>query len=109
MKKKIVISLIVIIILVIALPYSFVECNTAFFGAEFKNEYKKTKMISKIEYYKVFYYTGNKAKVYYVEENHDSGNYLWFHKVNSKWKIIEWKTVWSKYGSASGITYPIYK
>lgn len=52
---------------------------------------------------------GNKAKVYYVEENHDSGNYLWFHKVNSKWKMIEWKTVWSKYGSASGITYPIYK
>ena len=79
------------------------------FGAEFKNEYKKTNMISKIEYYKVFYYTRNKAKVYYVEENHDSGNYLWFHKVNSKWEIIEWETVWSKYGSASGITYPIYK
>lgn len=109
MKKKIVISLIVVVILLIALPYIFVEVNTALWGEKFENEYKQTNIISKIEYYKVFYYTGNKAKVYYVEEKHNSGNYIWFHKVNSKWKMVDWKTVWSEYGSASGITYPIYK
>lgn len=109
MKKKIVVSLIIIIIVVVAIPYIFVECNTALYGNEFKNEYQQTNMIPKIEYYKVFYCTGNKAKVYYVEENHESGNYLWFQRVDSKWKMTEWKTVWSKFGSASGITYPIYK
>lgn len=109
MKKKIVISLVVLIVLIVVLPYMVVECNTVFWGANFENEYKQTNIISKIEYYKVFYCTGNKAKVYYVEEKHNSGNYIWFHKVNSKWEMEDWRTVWSKYGSASGITYPIYK
>lgn len=108
MKKKLIL-IILIIAIIIAIPYIYVEVNTAAYGNIFENEYQQTNMISKIEYYKVFYFTGKAAKVYYVEENHSSGNFLWFEKEDSDWKMVKWTTVWSKDGSASGITYPIYR
>ena len=109
MKKRIINLLIILVILIVIVPYLFVECNTLIFGNTFKDEYKQTNMISSIEYYKVFYVIKNKAKVYYVDENHESGHYIWFKKEKSEWKMTSWKTVWSEYGSASGITYPFYK
>lgn len=54
MKKKIKIIVIVALILIILVPYIFVEGNTLLFGSEFKNQYKQTNMIDDIEYYKVF-------------------------------------------------------
>ncbi|WP_288684140.1 hypothetical protein [uncultured Eubacterium sp.] len=109
MKKKSIKLIIIVVFLVIILPYLFVECNTILFGDEFKNEYKQTNMISDIKYYKVFYKTKNTAKVYYVDSNKETGNYIWFEKNKSNWVMTNWETVWSEYGSASGITYPYYK
>lgn len=109
MKKNILKLIIILMFLVVIVPYLFVEGNTLMFGNDFKDEYKQTNMISSIQYYKVFYVIDNKAKVYYVEKNHESGHYLWFEKENSKWKMTHWTTVWSEYGSASGITFPFYR
>ena len=109
MKNKIKIIVIVAMILIIFVPYIFVEGNTLLFGSEFKNQYKQTNMIDDIEYYKVFYNTNKTAKVYYVEADHEAGHFIWFKKEKSKWKMTKWTTVWSQYGSASGITFPFYK
>ena len=100
MKKKIKIIVIVALILIILVPYIFVEGNTLLFGSEFKNQYKQTNMIDDIEYYKVFYNTNKTAKVYYVESDHEAGHFIWFKKEKSKWKMTKWTTVWSQYGSA---------
>lgn len=109
MKKKIKRILIIFIFIVIVLPYLFVEANTIMFGDDFERLYEQTNMISQIEYYKIFYYTNKEAKVYYVEENHKTGNFVWFEKDGSNWKMKKWETVWSEYGSASGITFPFYR
>ena len=107
-KKKIMISIIVIVIIILA-PYIFVETNTIIWGENFENSYKQTNMIGGIAYYKVFYCIKGKAKIYYVEQGHSAGHYVWFEKKNEKWKMTKWETVWSEYGSASGITIPYYR
>ena len=71
-------------ILIIFVPYIFVEGNTLLFGSEFKNQYKQTNMIDDIEYYKVFYNTNKTAKVYYVESDHEAGHFIWFKKMKSQ-------------------------
>ena len=109
MKKFFLKLFIILMIFVVIAPYLFEECNTLIFGNEFKDEYEQTNMISSIEYYKVFYVINNKAKVYYVDENYEGGYYLWFEKEDSQWNMTHWDTVWSEYGSASGITYPFYR
>ncbi|MFQ6931278.1 MAG: hypothetical protein ACLRR3_09550 [Eubacterium sp.] len=44
-----------------------------------------------------------------MESDHEAGHFIWFKKEKSKWKMTKWTTVWSQYGSASGITFPFYK
>ena len=66
-------------------------------------------MISDVEYYKVFYYMGKEAKVYFVEGNIRAGHFLWLEKENKEWKVKKWEAVWSDVGSASGITFPFYR
>ena len=66
-------------------------------------------MISDVEYYKVFYYTGEKAKVYYIDGSVRAGHFVWFENQNGEWNMINWDTVWSEQGSASGITFPFYR
>ena len=107
--KKLKKIIVVLIILIIIVPYLYVEINTLIWGNEFENEYKQTNMISEIEYYKVFYVIKNKAKVYYVDKGHEGGHYVWFEKEKSDWRMLHWDTVWSEYGSASGVTYPFYR
>lgn len=50
MKNKIKIIVIVAMILIIFVPYIFVEGNTLLFGSEFKNQYKTDKHDDDIEY-----------------------------------------------------------
>ena len=91
------------------MPYLFVETNTFIFGKIFKKSYEQTNMISEIEYYKVFYYTGKNAKVYYVDGSIRAGHFVWLIKKGDKWEMEKWETVWSDVGSASGITFPFYR
>lgn len=108
-KKKKAILILIIVIIVILIPYLFVEVNTLLFGAEFEKEYEQTNMISDVEYYKVFYDTGKKAKVYYVDGSIRAGNFVWFQKKGDEWTMEKWETVWSEQGSADGITFPFYR
>ena len=64
MKKKIKIIVIVALILIILVPYIFVEGNTLLFGSEFKNQYKQTNMIDDIAFLQVglFYNFTNMSK-----------------------------------------------
>lgn len=111
-KLKIAIAVIVVIVSIIApiiaKPYVEIEKRTDKYGKQFEDGYKQTGMIDEIEYYKVFEYSGDKAKIYYVSENYESGDYIWFKKSGSEWKMERWETVWAKRGSADGFTNPYY-
>lgn len=109
MKKKIVIAIIIIIFTLIILPYAYVEITTALYGKQFAEEYKQTSMISSVEYYKVFSYNNQRAKVYYVERDPTITYFVYFEKDGSKWKMTSWDTVWSDFGSASNVTFPFYR
>lgn len=108
MKKKIT-NIVTAILAIIIVPYLFVETNTLLFGKDFKEEYKQTHMISGVQYYKVFYYTGKTAKVYYVDSTPRAGHFVWFKKKDGEWNMETWETVWSDWGSASGVTFPFYR
>ena len=69
----------------VIMPYLFVETNTFIFEKIFKKSYEQTNMISEIEYYKVFYYTGKNAKVYYVDGSIRAGHFVWLIKKGDKW------------------------
>ena len=101
--------IILILIVIIIMPYLFVEMNTFLFGGKLAKSYKMTNLISDVEYYKVFHYTWNKSKVYYVDGNVRAGHFIWFKKKGDEWEIEKWETVWSEEGSASGFTVPFYR
>lgn len=109
-KKKVLIILIIIMcMLVIGVPYINVEIKTYKYGDQFKDRYTDTNMIDGIEYYKVFSYSETKAKVLYVELEHETVNFVWFKKEGGKWMYENWDTIWSQYGSADGWTFPFYR
>lgn len=93
--KKIILFIFVMFII---MPYVFVEANTFLYGDKFEKSYEQINMISNLEYYKVFYYTGKEAKVYYVDESIRAGYFVWFKKKENKWKVKKWECVWSETG-----------
>lgn len=109
MKKKIIWIVFIVLLLFIITPYIFVEINTLRYGEAFEEEYKQTGMIDSMAYFKVFSFSQHEAKIYYVEEGHDAGHFVWFEQKDEQWIMKKWETVWSEYGSASGITFPFYR
>lgn len=73
---------------------------------EFKCAYQSNSMISDIEYFKILNCDDATAEVYYVSKG--SGNVLKFENQNGTWTQTEWKTVWSKSGSASDAVWPYW-
>ncbi len=108
MKKKIILGVIIGILLIVLVPYIKNDILTFKYGEMFKNGYKETGMIDVVDYYKVFSYSENEAKVFYVCDGHETGNFIYFKKVNGKWKMKDYDCIWSKTGSASGFTFPLY-
>ena len=90
-------------------PISVCRNKYISFGEQFEKSYEQMHMTSDVEYYKVFYYTGDKAKVYYVDGSIHAGHFVWLKKKAGEWKMETWKTVWSEDGSARGITFLFYK
>ena len=66
-------------------------------------------MIDGIEYLKVFNYSDNFAKVFYVGTDHFVTYLLTFKKQDTQWELTTWEAVWSKYGSADSLIWPYYR
>ena len=94
----------------LALPYIKAEYFTLKYGDQFKDLYSQTNMIDDVEFFRVFEYSETSAKAYYVETDRLTTNYVYFSRdnVNGQWEMSGWETIWSKYGSASGASWPYY-
>lgn len=109
--KRIIFTMLSLVLLLgIAIPYGKVEFLTATHGDEFVTGHLQTRMIDEIEYLKVMKYSPHEAEVYYVEEGKTAGHLIEFTKDDAgNWKYVEWATVWSMSGSASGFIWPYYR
>ena len=66
-------------------------------------------MLDDGRFLKVFKYSETKSDVYYSDEDGENGCMLTFIKEDGEWAMVSWDVIWSKYGSADDITWPIYK
>lgn len=108
MKRKIVISIILLFSLFILLwGSSLIYCETLTHkhGNKFSSLYHQTNVLNNIDYLKVICYQNKFAKIYYVSEG-ESGSIIEFEQKESGWEILGWKTVWSRHGSADGFVWP---
>ena len=97
---------IIVIVVIIAAPYIKAEYLTAAYGNEFKGLEAQTQMLNNSRNHKVLEYSDDAAKVFYVS---DTGDLITFVKNADSWELSEWKTVWSKTGSASDFMWPYYR
>lgn len=103
----------VVLIIVMLIPFLFwmislVNCEvlTLFHANEFVNKEIETNLLLPADRIKVLEYSSNMARVYYI--NKYNGNVLTFERKDCKWERSEWKTIWSKSGSASGVIWPYW-
>ena len=64
-----------------------------------------------IEYYKVFRYTSESAKLFVVlrfEDGNRHGLYVYLERELGEWRITQFELVWARYGSADEWTWPPY-
>lgn len=80
------------------------ELLTRQYYGEFELAYQNNTMITDVEYFKVLSCDEKTAEVYYVSDA--CGNVVVFENQNGAWIESEWRTVWSKSGSASGVVWP---
>lgn len=109
MKKRFIVGITstIIILLILGFPYIKAEILTTRHGEEFLGLEQQTNMLEEAKYHKVISYSKDTAEVFYVTKN--SGNLIEFSLKDGKWELDEWKTIWSKSGSASGFMWPYYK
>jgi len=109
-KRTAAILIIAIILIALASPYIKAEYLTHKYGEEFQDLYKETHMIEYVDYCKVLEYSSDHAKVIYVAR--DSEIHIFeFDYTRGSWERSDWKTVWTKSGSADALDYimwPIY-
>lgn len=108
--KKIIILVvyIMIMILFIVFPYLKAEYFTKKYGYEFDGLEKQTSMLDESDYHKVIKYSSETAIVLYVSES--SKNEITFIKDGfGSWTMQNWRTIWSKTGSADELYWPYYK
>ncbi len=106
-NKKIKVAIVIIILTIVIFPYLKAEYLTARFGSQFYGLEQETKMLDPAKYYKVLSYSENFAKVYYISDY--SRDLILFEKEDGRWNRIEWRTVWSKTGSADELYWPYYR
>lgn len=105
----------VLVLSVIILPYVWVEVNTLAYKNEFKDLYLQTyetpednHCINKDNYCKVFYKTGNKAKIFYATNTSTFMCYFERMSADDAWKIYDADVLYSRSGSASDLSFPFY-
>ena len=105
-KPIIILTIVFLLLLIIFSPYIKAKYLTLKYGKQFEGLEEQTNMLSNSRYYKVLSYSKSKAKVFYVS---DTGDVITFIKAKDVWEIEEWKTVWSKSGSADSFYWPYYR
>lgn len=106
-SKKIGIAIAAIILIIAIFPYLNAEYLTARFGSQFDGLEQDTRMLDPAKYHKVMSYSEDYAKVYYISDY--SRDLILFEKADGQWEINEWRTVWSKTGSADEFYWPYYR
>lgn len=107
-KKKVFILIIVAIVLVTFFPYIKAEYLTYRYGKYFQDGYLQTRMIDRIEYFRVLKKNADTAEVLYISKGHASANIVRFKKEKGEWIKTYWATVWSKTGCADDFMWPYY-
>ena len=107
--KFIIIFAVVILLLILFFPYVKAEYLTAKHGIEFENEYKQIGWIDSLEYFRVIDYESERATVFYVEKNHNTGWRIDFVRIENSWIKDVADCVWSKSGSADNFCWPYYR
>ncbi len=100
-------ALLVFALIIVFFSYIKAEYLTFKYGDEFLGLESQTNMLNDSRYYRVIDYWGDEATVFYVS---DSGDIIRFVKNDKdEWELQEWKTIWSKTGSASEFHWPYYR
>jgi len=94
--------------------YSRVESLTEAHASEFAeliDRFNQERENDEVEYFKVFEYDGERAKLFIVvrdRQNHRLGTFHHLRKQGGHWKITRIELVWASHGSADGFTWPPY-
>ncbi|MCM0666563.1 hypothetical protein [Flavobacterium tyrosinilyticum] len=75
-------------------------------GSEFLIPKEVSSMIGGVSSKKVLEYSNDSAIVYLISSEKSSGDTICFIIIDGKWIFSNWRTVWSKTGSADGFIWP---
>ncbi|MBQ8502935.1 MAG: hypothetical protein IJ491_01510 [Clostridia bacterium] len=106
--KKLKHLIFVLFVMVLFLPYFFVEINTMLYKDEFDNLYLQTQEISDDNYCKVFDKNEKYSKVFYATETSTFMCYFFRDDTLDKWILDRCEILWSSSGSASKFSFPFY-
>lgn len=111
LMKKIKILMLIVVLFILVAPYLRVELLTHLYKNDFAEIDTSQFMIYKMEYFKIYKYTKNKAVIFFVEEDKAYSVLVYFTRNDDgEWMFTgEWKCIWSKYGSASEFIWPYYR
>lgn len=108
-KKATIIIICLFLLLILFFPYIKAEVLTLKYGDEFDGLQKQTNMLGELEYLKVLSYSSDTAEVLYITDSGDIRSVLTFARdVDDTWEVSNWKTIWSKSGSADEFMWPLY-
>jgi len=106
--KKLKILIVFLFVIILILPYLFVEINTLLYKNEFENLYLETWEISGDNYCKVFIRSEKYSKVFYATEDSTFMCYFLKDETLDKWVLDRCEVLWSGSGSASEFSFPFY-
>lgn len=105
--QRVVLAVLITSLTILFSPYLKAEYLTYRYSKEFVGLEQQTNMLNASRYFKVLTYSKKEAKVFYVS---DTGDLITFFKnEEGNWEIKEWRTVWSKTGSADEFYWPYYR
>lgn len=90
-------------------PFLRYEILTKQYGEEFIGEHQQTKILDKIDDFRVIRYQNKEAAIYYVGEDRNAGLLCTYKKAPSNnWELIDWDYVWSESENVRGILWPYF-
>ena len=98
----------VVVIFLVVWGAALIKCEvlTHRYNDAFATAHQGNPMIGDVRYFKVLSCDEESAEVYYVTDV--CGHVLTFRNRNGIWTETNWRTVWSKVGSASDIVWPYW-
>ena len=108
MKLNIKRTVVIVLLVLLILPYLFVEINTVLYKDEFEQLYTQAWEITDDNYCKVFYKRKNKSKVFYATDTSTFMCYFVWENADEEWALDKCDVLWSEHGSASDFSFPFY-